>query len=594
MSQGALRKVLGLLSEAERRDLYQLLPWIMLTAVLETAGVASVGPFLGLLADENAIDRHEALRFLFRWMGSPDETSFFIAVGTWVLFMFVLSNTAGALSTYLLVTFSTMRTSELSVRLLRSYLGQPYEFFLGKNSAELGKNILVECTAVVGGVLGQSLSLVARAVVIATVVATLILLDPWMALGVIVFFGGVYGAIYLALRRSATTKGRERVLLNEARFKIAQEALGGVKELRLYGLENVAVRAFESVSIRFSKLAARNAVSVQLPRFAVETIALGGVLVIVLIRLENGDPLAGFLPVIGLYAVASYRLLPSLQVTFAAMNAIRFNLATLDVLVTELVDRAATEIRRKAETTAQEARSLVLDGVSYAYPGAQKAVLSDVSIQIGEGEWVALVGPTGAGKSTAVDILMGVLCPHAGQLLVNGQPKEGESPVAGVAYVPQAIFIIDDTVTRNVAFGLADEDIDHERVRWACKVAQIGEFIEVHLADGYLTRLGERGIRLSGGQRQRIGIARAVYRRPGVLVLDEATSALDGETEQRFFSGLRTELLGTSVVSIAHRLSTTKYFDRIVVLEDGRVVDEGTYLEVSKRSRHFLLGGKSV
>jgi len=590
---GTITKILSILSAKEKRQLALLVPMVVLMALLETAGVASIVPFLGLLSDEHALERSATLSWANEALGFRSRERFFFAVGLGVLGTFIVSNVMSALTTWRLISFTTMRAHDLSVRLLESYLRQPWAFFLGKNTADLSKNILSEVQTVVSGVLGQLVNLSSRLVVIAAILTMLVALDPKMALGVLVVFGGVYGGIYTALRKRATLRGRERVRLNQERFKIAQEALGGAKELKLYGLEPVAVREFSRVSHRFAQLVAENAVSVQLPRYAIETIAFGGVLVMVLVWLGDKKPLEELLPVLGLYAFAAYRLLPSLQTMFASFNALRFNLASLDAVVDDLRSRAAIDAlapRPAVEPCAFKVE-LALEAVSFRYEGATRQTLDAITLTQKPGEWLAIVGPTGAGKSTLVDLMLGVLAPNSGRVLVDGVPLDSEERRAAwqgnCAYVPQHIFLVDDTALRNIAFGVPDSQIDRGRVEWAARIAQIHEFIAGELRDGYDTVIGERGMRLSGGQRQRIGIARALYRQPRYLVLDEATSALDGETESRFFAALQSALETASVVSIAHRLSTTRSADRIFVVSNGSFVETGTFEQMSSEGEFF-------
>ncbi len=583
-----MRKVWRILSQQERRQLLVLLPSVVLTAIFETAGVASIVPFLGLLSNPDAIARSKVLSWGFTAGSFHTRESFFFCVGLIVLTLMTTGNGVSAFTTWRLLRFSWMGNHTLSLRLLADYLRKPYAYFLLQNTADLSKNILSEVQAVVTGILVQGLQLSARAVAFIFVIIALLAVDPVMAAGVAVAFGGVYGGIFMVVRRKLAHMGKRRVAANQARFKLAAEALSGIKEIKLYGLEEAVLQRYSGPSTSFATLQARHAVMAQIPKFLLETIAFGGLLIMVLYLLAVGQTLTDALPVLGLYAFAAYRVLPGLQVIFAGVTTVRFQLGALNVLYRDL-DRtpAAPPV---PEQTVNFNEALVLEDVRFNYAGVSKSALDGVNVKLARGEWLALVGATGAGKSTLVDVMLGLLEPSSGRILLDGAPMDEGHRRAWqnvVGYVPQQIFLADDTVAKNIAFGAPGHAVDHERMRWAARVAQIDGFIENELPSGYETPVGERGIRLSGGQRQRIGIARALYRMPMLIILDEATSALDGETEAHFFDALERELRDTAVVSIAHRLTTTRDFDRILVVEQGRIVDSGSYDELSLRHPMF-------
>jgi ATP-binding cassette, subfamily B, bacterial PglK len=599
----AMARVLALLDRRERRQLMMLAAPVVLTAILEAAGVASIIPFLGLLSDPDAIDKSETLRRIYEAVGTETRERFFFVVGTVVLVTLTLGNTTQALTTYALLRFSWMRNHTLSVRLLESYLHRPYSFFVNNNSADLAKNLLTEVQQVVTGVMVQGLQLCARLVVIALIALSLVLVDPVMAVGVTLAFGGLYGIIYMASRRRLSIIGQERLDANAARFKIASEILAGIKELKLLGLESTLVRTYAKPSEVFADKMAKNAIMGAVPRYALETVAFGGALLIILYLLWAGRPLEGALPVLGLYAFAAYRLLPSVQVVFNGVTTIRFNVAALDVLVRGMAETLGTERALDAADDAVDAagsvealpfdKALGVRALRYRYDGAERDALADVTFTIARGEWVAVVGPTGSGKTTLVDVLLGLLAPTGGSLLVDElslSERNARSWQRNVGYVPQQIFLADDTVRRNIAFGFPDDEIDDAAVKEAARIAQIAPFIENDLPSAYDAVVGERGVRLSGGQRQRLGIARALYRKPKLLVLDEATSALDGATEAAFFAALRAALSDRTVISIAHRLSTTESFDRVLLVADGALVADAPPADaIAGRGRFAIL-----
>ncbi len=585
---GVLRQVWAILSPAERKRFLLLQPLVIFTALLETAGLASIVPFLALLSDPDAIEENASLKVVYDAVGFTSPTSFFFAVGVGVLLLVTVGNAVNAITTWSLLRFAWDGNHTMSLRLLESYLARPYAYFLEHNSSELAKNILAEVGIVVSGVLVVLTQMLARGVVLTGILLMLLVLDPLMAVGTGGVFGLLYGGMFAAVRQKLRRDGEMRNTANGARHKIAGEALGGVKELKLYGLEGEVARAYEKPSVVFGTTQARAAVIGQLPRYALESIAFGGVLLIVLGLLWRGQGLADVLPVLGLYAFSAYRMLPGLQTMFSGFTNIRFAQSALDTLYRDL------HAERPAPLTSPSkiafASTLALRDVTYSYPTARRVALNGVNLVIAKGQWVAFVGPTGAGKSTLVDLLLGLLVPDSGAVVVDGVPLDtarARAWQAHVAYVPQQIFLIDDTVARNICFGVDANEIDRVRMEQAARIAQIHDFIESELPNGYRTAIGERGVRLSGGQRQRIGIARALYRQPDFLVLDEATSALDNATEAAFLAALREDFAMVSVVSIAHRLTTTRDFDRIAVVEQGRIVDQGTFSELLERSPNF-------
>jgi len=368
------------------------------------------------------------------------------------------------------------------------------------------------------------------------------------------------------------------------------EAFGGIKEVKLGGLEQPTLSRFDAAAKRFAGTQLTAQVVALLPRFALEIIAFGGILGLVLFLMHRSAGLQAVLPIIALYALAGYRLLPALQMAYDQATKLRFSGAGLDRLHKDLTTHRIEPVKDASTGTVFPQRQISLAGVTFSYPNAERHALEDIYLEIPARSTVGLVGKTGSGKTTAVDIMLGLLRPQSGTMTVDDvvvTPQNCRAWQKSLGYVPQQIFLADESVAANIAFGVPDKAIDRNAVERAAKIANLHQFIVDELPAGYETIVGERGIRLSGGQRQRIGIARALYHEPRVLILDEATSALDNLTEQAVMDAVHNLSGEITIILIAHRLSTVRECDRIFVLELGRLVGSGTFDELKAGNERF-------
>jgi ATP-binding cassette, subfamily B, bacterial PglK len=587
----ATRRMLELMSPAERRRLWWLTPVLTLNALMQVVGIASVMPFMALIASPDSIQDQPLLRWMYALFPFGSDVAFMVFIGVLVLVALVASNGFAALTQMLVLRYSWDMNHTLSVRMLRTYLYKPYAYFLNQNTAGLAKNILGEVRQTVSGFLVAGMNLAARIVVSVSVMLLLILVEPLLALGTSVTLGGAYGIVYLWVRRGMSESGRRRSLADKERFKAATEALTGVKEIKVLGKEQPFLHRYLRPSRTYAQNMVRQNVISMLPRYAFETIAFGGMMIIVLYLLVRGDGLAGLLPTLGVYAFASYRLLPSLQGIFVSLTDMRYSIASVEVLHADLEHESSIlPPDRDLVDPLPFRRSLELRDVTFGYPGARQTVFQNFDLRLEPNTTVALVGATGSGKTTLVDLLLGLLRPQSGRLLIDGVAVDDATVGAwqkSIGYVPQQIYLADDSVAANIAFGVARDKIDLAAVERAGRLASIHDFIVGELPNGYATEVGERGVRLSGGQRQRLGIARALFHDPAVLILDEATSALDTVTEEGIFHAVKEIGRSKTVVMIAHRISTVREADVIFLLDHGRVLDQGTYAELIARSAAF-------
>ncbi|MEP0548674.1 MAG: ABC transporter ATP-binding protein [Rhodothermales bacterium] len=582
------RQLSSLFNRRERGQLAILAVALVVRAGVEMVGVGSIAPFMSVVADPSVVQSNDWLRAAYEAFGFTSTTAFLAALGVAVVVVLAVSNAFSALALWGMLRFSWGTHHRLSNRLLRGYLAQPYSFFVERNSAAFSKTILTEVQQVITGVLTPVLNITARSLVVLALVGLLIVLDPMLALVIVLVLGGAYGGLYTLVKAKQRQLGRERVVANQERFKVTAEAFGGIKDVKVLGREGAFTSRFAPASWTFSKAVASNATLTQLPRYLFETVAFGGIVMIVLYYLQAGQGLAQILPTISLYAFAGYRLLPELQQLFSGVASIRFNRAALDDLTNDLDRFVPLSMAADAgELPFEEA--IRFEDVTFRYPEADRPALRSVSLSVPRNQTIGLVGVSGSGKTTLVDLLLGLYTPEVGRIFVDDTPLMVSNLGAWrqqIGYVPQQIFLCDDSIAQNIAFGVPEGQMELERVERAARIAHLHEFI-TSLPEGYGTVVGERGVRLSGGQRQRIGIARALYHDPEVLVMDEATSALDGATENAVMEAMR-ELGGRkTIVLIAHRLSTVADCDRIYLLDQGQVRDQGTYEDLALSSSAF-------
>ncbi len=587
-------KIFALFSKREKRHICWLFCGILIMGLTEITGIVSIAPFMGIVSNPEIIHTNKYLSQIYNALGFSSSNQFLFFTGVVVLAVLAFGNGFSSFITWLLLRFTFLQGHTLSVRLLNKYLSQPYVFFLNRNTADLSKNILMEVHRVIGGVLMPGMQVLTKMVVALSILGLLIVVDPLLAVTVAIVLGGAYAAVFGLVRMKLARIGKTSAEARTQCFKVASEALGGVKDLKLFGRESVFLQRYFTTSRQFAGYEATSQIFSQLPRYALETIAFGGILLIVLYLIGVKQNAETALPLISLYAFAGYRLMPALQRIFIGMTTIRYNLPALDILHNDLIpqDSDSDTAFEHAETIAplKFKDRIELRDIVYSYPNTPTPAVTNLNLEIKSKTTVGLVGVTGSGKTTTVDIMLGLLSPTKGNLIVDGieiTPANVRSWQKNLGYVPQSIYLTDDTVIGNIAFGVRDNEIDNKAVERAARIANLHDFIMHDLPDGYNTVVGERGVRLSGGQRQRIGIARALYHDPKVLIFDEATSALDGITENAIMEAIRNISRKKTIIMIAHRLTTVQECDVIYMLEKGEVTAKGTYSELIESSSQF-------
>ena len=587
-----LNKIFTLLSLKERRQAIFLLVMILLMAILDTLGVASIMPFIAVLANPDLIQTNILINKVFNYssiIGVKTNEQFLFSLGLAVFILLVFSLIFKAFLTYLQLRFTSMCGYGLSKRMLEGYLNQPYSWFLSRHSADLGKTILSEVGMLISKGLKPMMTLITYGTIAFAILMLLIFNDPILASIVGFTLGLAYISIYKFTRSYLTRIGQERLKANQGRFTVVSEAFGAAKELKVGSLEKAFLDRFSTPAKTLAQHSAVAGAISGLPRYALEMIAFGGMLLLILYLMAQDVIFTNALPLIALYTFAGYRLLPAFQQIYSAITQLRFVGPSLNAMHDDMKNLEPKEVQKVINNITLN-KAITLKDLYYQYPNTSRTTVKNINLIIPANSTVGIVGSTGSGKTTIVDIILGLLQAQKGNLKVDDNIIDKNNSVAwqrSIGYVPQEIFLADDTLAANIAFGVEKKDINQQHVERAAKIANIHDFAINDLPQQYQTNVGERGVRLSGGERQRIGIARALYRDPKVLILDEATSALDNLTEEAVMKEIHNLGNTKTVIMIAHRLSTVKQSDIIFLLERGNLKAQGTYEELIKSSDQF-------
>jgi ABC-type multidrug transport system fused ATPase/permease subunit len=566
---------------AQKYRLLLLICFFLLTSLLDTIGIGLIGPFIALANSPNQIHKHEILNTIYLQSGLGSESIFIALFGLiLVLIFYVKGFLSFAVNKYIFY-FSYKQRSELCQRLMQTYLTAPYSFHLQKNTANLIHNISHETYGFCNYILLPALNGSAYGVVIFFISILLIYTSPIAFLFVLgILFIPIF--LYKNARKNLGNWGKQLSQAQAATIKTINHGLGGLKETKVIGCESY----FENQMRHYVEQAATAETAAQtfrfFPRLLVESFLvtfLVGFTSIVLIYQNNTQNITGIL---GVFALASIRLIPSINQVTTAIASLKNYSYVLNKLYLDLKEIEGLELVKTASKSVMLFKDRIdLNSVTYRYPNSQEPALKNLSLSIKKGESIGLIGKSGAGKTTLVDVILGLLKLENGDIQVDGVSvyQDLRSWQNSIGYIPQTIFLMDDTIEKNIAFGVPEESIDPARMEKAIRDAQLAELI-TELPDGIKTVVGERGVRLSGGQRQRIGIARVLYHQREILVLDEATSALDNETEKLVNESIKSLSGNKTLIIIAHRLSTIEHCDRIYLLEKGQIAKSGKYQEV--------------
>lgn len=587
-----INQLFNLLSPKQRKNFYYLQVLVILMAVMEIVGVASIVPFMALIGDISQLQEDSIFGNLFLASGVTSEFRFVLLVGFIVLMMLIIASLISIFTIWRITKFAHNTGAELADRLYSHYLTQDWLFHASGNSSNLTKKIATETPRTTQGIIVQLMQMNAKITLALFVSITIFIYDPKVAITGFLIFSTAYLIIFSLVQKRLQNNGKNISEVYQERFTLMNEGFGGIKDILLLGRDSDFINRFKYSGQRMAYGLSNNAALAQAPRYLIELVAFGSIilLVIYLFISHNGE-LGAILPSISIYAIASIKILPAFQQIYSSVADIRANIAAFESIHKDLVDSSETFLskEKKYETIPPPKQEILIENVTFKYKTKDGPVLNGLCMDIPVNSKVGIVGPSGAGKSTLIDILLGLIQPHEGHLKIDNiiiDNKNRRSWQNRIGFVAQSIFLSDRTFAENVAFGISKDEINFDRVKKALEMAHLDDLVD-SLENGINTNVGERGVQLSGGQRQRIGIARALYHKADVLIFDEATSSLDGITEQMIMKAINKFSGQKTIILIAHRLKTVKDCDKLFFINNGQVTDSGTYNELIETNVDF-------
>lgn len=576
-------RVFTLFDKREKRNSVVLLFLIVIGALLETIGVSAILPFIGVISKPESIIEQPILAFFYKIPMFNSFNNFVILICICLFLFYILKSVYALILIYLQNRFALNRQIKLAKRLFTSYLRKPYTFFFERNSAELQRNVNTLVVQVISGLFLQGLSLFTELLIIIFIVIVLFVSDVLSASLSVILFGGFSIIFYSKIKRLLDKFAKEQNTSGIEMIKSVTEGIGSIKEIKVLGREKNFIEKYNKFNQVFAKSYAANSLVNQSPRLIIENLAILGIMSIVVLKILGGADVKSVVPKLALFAMAAFRIMPSMNRLVSYITNMRFNAVYFDQIYDDLkmvkedgsLEDEIINVKKdnsNKNATKSENCFLEIKNLTYRYPNTTEDILKNVNFIVKKNQSVGIIGQSGAGKTTLIDIILGLLFPQEGSVASYGENIANELSAwrKNIGYVPQKIYIIDDTIAKNVAYGIPEKDIDSGRILAVLEIAQMKEFVE-KLPQSINTMVGESGMRLSGGQRQRIGIARALYHDPELLILDEATSSLDTEIEKSITDAINNIGHTKTMIIIAHRLNTLEKCDNIYKVESKRI-----------------------
>jgi len=588
-----IRQLFSLLTPKQVRQFYMLQVLVVIMAFTELVGIASIAPFMALVGDISLLEGNGIFAQLYQISGVTDPMDFLFYTGLGVLLMLTFSTVVSMFTIWKLSLYAARVGTEIADRLYTHYIQQNWLFHASGSSAHLTKQVASEALRVTDSIIQPLLQMNAKVVLAFFISTSILIYDPVIAIGGLLIFVFAYILLYKIVRKRLQANGRNMSLIYTKRFRLMNEGFGGIKDVLLLNRRYDFVERFQESGRAFAYARGTNTAIGQVPRYFMELIAFGSMigLVLFLIKAYEGN-LGAVLPILAVYALAAFKLLPAMQQIYSGIANIKGNTAAFEAIRDDLIRSQNNDqnvIQENKNKQLNLKHQISLKNVTFSYPNKSAPALNNLNMDIPANSVVGLVGASGSGKSTAIDLLLGLLDPDQGQLCIDDMCIDNHNKRAWqntLGFVPQSIFLSEGSIAENVAFGLPIKDIDINQVKKALDLANLTELIE-QLPQGLDTEVGERGVQLSGGQRQRIGIARALYHEADVLVFDEATSALDGITEKIIMEAIHEFSGEKTIIMIAHRLKTVRKCDIIYMMEEGRIISQGTYEKLITTNEKF-------
>ncbi len=584
-----IKNILAVLDGKTKKKYIGLQFVFFIAAFFQVVGIASIGPFISILSNPDIIHTNEILSYVYETIGFTTDLQFIIAAAAGSLILILLSNGVAAMTSWMSYRFSVLLGSRLQQLVYRNFLFKDYLFHKTENYNKKIAVVAHQIPRFVYMLFQPFLLLTAQLFVALLIMIGLLALDPFLAVVAGVLIGGSYLVTYIVLRHKLSHHGAIISDKNDQIQSILSESFIGIKDVKLDSMEEKYINQFNNINVKGLRSHAFIALSGELPKFIIESISFGAILILALVLLVTQDDIRSVVPILSIYALAGYKLLPTMQQIYKSMASLSGHGSVAKIIRNQIDSIVETPEESSAGFLPMDIQRVELNSANFSYNTRSAPAINDVSITLERGSIYSLVGHSGSGKSTLADVILGLLNLSSGKLVVNGEvlTKENLSSFRRkLGYVAQSIFIVDGNVIDNVAFGLPECEVDVERVNNVLRLANAEEFVE-KLPKGIYSNLGQDGKLLSGGQRQRIGIARALYKKTDLLVLDEPTSALDMESEYKLMKTLNALKQDLIILVISHRPASIKMSDKIILMTEGRLEGMGTYEKLTSENEEF-------